>query len=329
MPLKLFQRGSIWYYRGTVAGRRLRGSTRTTDKERAQRITAEREAREWKCRLDGPEAVLTFAMAAILYRDAEKPTRFLAKIEDHWKDTPVRGITPGAIKQSAITLYPKGAPATRNRQVIVPTQAIINHAASMELCGHIKVERFKVSAKKKAPATMEWIEAFAANASPHLGALAWFMFLTGARITESLHMQWQDVDLSRARAIIRKTKNGDERDVHLPSVLVAAIANIQSNRNPADRVFKYNSRSSAREPWKAANKRAKTKTLSFHCCRHGFATAMLHAGIDPVTVARVGGWKDPHHVFKTYGHAMADDTLADRLFDPNLTQPIPKKKVHR
>ena len=315
MPLSIYQRGRIWHYRGSVAGRRLRGSTRTEDKERAQRIIAEKEARAWKCRLDGPEAVLTFAMAAIMYREAEKPTRFLSQIEDYWKDTPITAITPGAVKQSAIALYPRASGATRNRQVIVPTQAIINHAACMELCGHIKVPRFKVIKKEKMPATLAWVERFTANASPHLGALAWFMFLTGARITESLSLQWKDVDLSRARAVLRNTKSGHERNVHLPAVLVTAMANIEGDRS--GKVFKYSSRSTARYPWEDAIKRAGIQHLSFHACRHGFATAMLHAGVDPVTVARLGGWADPHQLFKTYGHAMQDDTLADRILTQN------------
>jgi hypothetical protein len=44
MPLKIYRRGPIWHYRGTVAGRRLRGSTGTTDKDVAARIAAERES---------------------------------------------------------------------------------------------------------------------------------------------------------------------------------------------------------------------------------------------------------------------------------------------
>ncbi|MEZ5763294.1 MAG: hypothetical protein R3D69_02850 [Xanthobacteraceae bacterium] len=35
------------------------------------------------------------------------------------------------------------------------------------------------------------------HASPHLGALALFMFLTGARISEALSVRWPDIDLER------------------------------------------------------------------------------------------------------------------------------------
>lgn len=327
MPLKLYRRddGDIWHYRGTVAGRRLRGTTGTAKKEVAQRFIADLETRRWKGHFDGPEAVLTFAQAAILYRDAEKATRFLDKVEDYWKDKPVKSITGGAVRKGAIVTYPNASGATRNRQFIVPTVAIINHAASLDLCRHLKVDRFPVTKKEKEPATWEWVQAFMAVSTPHLGALAAFMFLTGARITEAINLRWADVDLTARRALIKQTKISEERNAHLPPALVAALANIPSNREPDVKVFGYSSRDTAKHPWFAACKRAKIKVLTFHSCRHGFATALLHRRIDPITVAKLGGWKSPQHVFQTYGHAMDDDTLADLIIDTPATRS--KKKT--
>src|SRR4249920_2018576 len=101
MPIRLYRRkgSNIWHYRGTVAGDRLRGSTRTTNREIAARIASEIESRQFKRRLDGPQEVLTFPQAVALYLKAGKPDRFLAKLEDYWKNTAIRDMTPGAIKQ--------------------------------------------------------------------------------------------------------------------------------------------------------------------------------------------------------------------------------------
>ncbi|MBK5570243.1 hypothetical protein [Ensifer sp. SSB1] len=90
MSITIYRRGKIWHYRGTVARRRLRGSTFTADKETAERIAAEMEATEWKRELYEPEAVLTFSQAVSLYLDAQKPDRFLLKLVSYWKDTLVR-----------------------------------------------------------------------------------------------------------------------------------------------------------------------------------------------------------------------------------------------
>lgn len=328
MPLKITKRGIYWHYAGTVAGRRLRGSCGTTDKAIAQRIAAEAEAREWKRHLDGPGAHVTFAQAAIAYRQAEKPTRFLVPIENHWQDTLIREITPGAVRQSAIKLYPTAKGATRNRQVIVPTQAIINHAASLDWCSPIRVKRFDIEAKTKQPASQEWVSAFAAHASPHLGALCYFMFGTGARIGEAIALTWQDVDLEGRTATLygRKPKPWT-RTAHLPPPVLAAIANIPSNRNAGDLVFHYLEAGNVKQVWDQAVKRAGIDRLTPHSCRHGFATTLLQRGVDPKTVAARGGWKDVATVMKYYAHAMDDRTVTDRLFGTNLTQNDKSKRA--
>jgi hypothetical protein len=43
--------------------------------------------------------------------------------------------------------------------------------------------------------------------------------------------------------------------------------------------------------------------------------------VDVVTIAKLGGWKSPAHVFQTYGHASDDKTLTDRLFDTEADTP--------
>lgn len=330
MPLKLYRRkgGKIWHFRGTIAGRRVRGSTETEDRARAQRIASEREQREWTRHLDGPGATLTFADAAIAYREAGKSTRFLARVEDHWRDTLVRDITDQSVRSAANKLYPGTSAATRNRQVVVPTQAIINYAAENGWCPHLKVRRFKVDKKIKEPVTLPWVNSFAENASPHLGALCMFMYGTGARIGEAVAITWADVDLSARTVIIRQTKIGDERIAHLQPRLLAAISNIPSNRNPDERVFCYEHRDNVRKTWDKAIKRAGIKMLSPHSCRHGFATTMLHAGIDVKTVAQMGGWKDVATLVKTYAHAMSDRTVTNAIFGTELTQEEAAKAVN-
>ena len=318
MPLKLYRRGKIWHYRGSVAGRRIRGSCKTTEQDIAARQASEIEAREWKCRFDGPQAVLTFAQAAIMYRALGKPTRFLDRIEDYWKDTLVKDITPTAIRTMAMTLYPNAKNATRNRQGIIPCQAIINAAAEGELCAYVRVKRFKTEKKIKPPFTLEWVDAFCKVAGPHLGALALFMFATGARISEALSVQWDHVDLKARKALIPRSKISEQREVHLPPRLVAAIANLPQMKNRP--VFFYRKRGDMHNLWDATVARAKIKRMTPHSGRHGFATTVLRNGIDPKTGAWLGGWKSTKHFMETYAHAIQDTTLNEVVFDTPVTQ---------
>lgn len=319
MPHTIYRRGEIWHYRGTVAGRRLRGTCGTSDKGVAQRIAAEAESRAWNRHLDGPTAHVTFAQAAIAYRQAEKSTRFLTKIEDHWRDTKLTDITAGAIRQSGILLCPKGKGATRNRQIIVPTCAIINHAAKMGWCNPIKPDRFNANAKTKPYATAEWVESFAAQARadgmPHLAALCLFMFGTAARLGEAVRLAWADVDLNRRTAILTGMKPKPwSRVAHLPPPVLAALANIGGNRKPDALVFGYAGGGSVKYTWDNVVRRAGIARMTPHSCRHGFATAALRAGIDPKTVAKLGGWRDVATVMRFYAHAREDATLSDAVF---------------
>jgi integrase len=318
MPLKLYRRGKIWHYRGTVAGRRLRGSCKTADQDIAARTTAEIETGRWKCHFDGPQSVLTFSQAALLYRGAGKPTRFLEKIEDHWKDTLVKDIKPGSIRQMAMTMYPNATNATRNRQAIVPCQAVINFAAESELCPFIRVKRFKVEKKIKPPFTLEWVNAFCKHANPYLGALVLFMFSTGARISEALAVHWEHVNLQERTILIPKSKIAEQRIVNLPPRVLAAVANL--TKVPNRSVFWYRTRGSMRNQWLKTVKRAGIKTMMAHSGRHGFATAALRNGVDPKTAAQLGGWKNMRLFMETYAHAIDDITLNEAVFDTPVTQ---------
>lgn len=203
----------------------------------------------------------------------------------------------------------------------MPTQAIINFAAGMGWCHPIKVKRFPVNPETKTPAKLEWVMAFAAEASPHLGALCIFMFSNGARLGEAVRLKWADVDMTARTARL----SGDKprpwtRLAHLPPPVIAALANIPSNRNPDDLVFGYAGRGSVKQPWASVISRAGIEYLTPHCCRHGFATTMLRKGYDVKTVAQLGGWKDPAILLRTYAHALEDCTVTDAIFDTNSAQ---------
>ncbi len=266
------------------------------------------------------------------YLDAGKSERFLLKLAEHWKDTLITDIFPETIRSAAKKLYPNANEPTWNRQVIKPTQAAINHCAGLGWCSRISVARYVENPEVKTPASAEWVRRFAAQATkdglPHLAALCVFMFGTAARISEACRMNWKDVDLHDATATLYMFKPTPwQRKAHLPRPVVVAIANIVSNRNPNESVFGYSERGSVRQSWNNVVKRAGLEKLSPHCCRHGFATTMLHQGYDVKTVAELGGWKDATTVLRTYAHAINDKTVTDTLFDTNLAQPNNKNQL--
>lgn len=334
MPLKLKKRDGVWHYEGTLLpGDRLRGSTRTANKEIAAQIAAKIESDYWQRHLNGEKAVLTFPQAVAHYLAAGKGQSrqeqlYLRRIVTYWSEKAkkarkpemlVKDMTGGDIKQSAIDIHPDASGATRNRQIITPTQAIINHCAEKDLCAPVRIERFKFEKKIKPPVTLDWIMAFCAHARPLIKALALDMFATGRRISEAMRADWPDYDFKARTILIRDNKTATERLAHMPEPLLVALANLPRDEKP----FGCWSESRLRVFWdqdveKTAKHVPGFQRLTFHSCRHGFATKLLQDGLDVVTVAKLGGWASAQQVLDTYAHAINNARLTDRLFDTPL-----------
>jgi len=173
------------------------------------------------------------------------------------------------------------------------------------------MKRFKVDTKIKKPVTLEWINEFRRHADrPDIAVLATFLFATGARISEALSVQWRDIDFRRRKVLIRQTKLGAEREAHLPPELFLALANMRRDKEPFAIAY-----TTARDAWDRTMKAAGIEPLTFHSCRHGFATALHDKGIGVKTIAKAGGWKSAQHLFNTYLHADEDPTVTDMLFE--------------
>lgn len=332
MSLKLFRRNGFWHYRGTIGPperrARLRGTTGLPDtaanKPSAQREIAEIQTRYWKGYHDGPAAILTFEAAADKYLAAGKSPLFLDPVKKHLGKMLVKDIKPATIQEMALKLYGHCSNTTKNRMGITPASSVINFNAKSGLCSPIRVEHFEDDSEPKEPATMEWVQDFRKTASQVLGTYALFMFLTGARPTEALSIDAErDLNLNKATCVIRNKKvrgqHKGKRTAHLPAMLVAALAEMP--REEGRPLFWYKKLNVLRWPWDTAVERAKIQRLTPHCCRHGCATELLRAGVDVVTV----GWlidMTAEMVLETYGHALKDATLTNRLIDTQLTRAL-------
>ena len=162
------------------------------------------------------------------------------------------------------------------------------------------MKRFKVETKIKKPVTLEWINAFRTNADRvDIATLALFLFSTGARISEALSVRWVDIDFKGRTVLIRSSKINAERLAHLPAELFVALANLPRDREPFAIAY-----TTARDAWDRTVKVAGIEPLTFHSCRHGFATSLHDKGVGVATIARAGGWKSSQHLFQTYSHLL-------------------------
>lgn len=165
MPLKLWKNAhGIWQVRGTVAGQRIRKSSGSGDEATARKFAARLERDAWERHLAPVSEVLTFEASALLYLEADREARFLAPLIHHFRGWDLADIRQGHIHDAARKLYPLAAPATWNRQVVTPVQAVINFAAERGHAAPVKVKRFKEDRAPRAAVDRAWLDAFMAKA---------------------------------------------------------------------------------------------------------------------------------------------------------------------
>lgn len=335
--LKPEPREGIWYAVGTFNGKRIRKSLSTRDEKTAKELCAVYEAKLWKRHTYGEDAVRTFEEAALSYQMQGGERRFLEPILKHFRGKPLRDITPGEIRQMALTLYPNTSPATRNRQAIVPARAVIRHGHSMGWCSPISVEIFPVpKPRKHNPVSRKWMAAFLAESDksklPHLSALVLFMNQTGARVGEAVELLGEDVNIAARTAVLRKTKTDEDSVRHLTTELIARIAAL--GLREGERVFSYTDPKAVNRRMASVCGRAKIARRSTHSAgRHSFATNAMAAGAKVKDAMDAGGWKTAKQFMETYVHSHeAGKTVADMFdketgpIDANLPQAIKRKK---
>lgn len=311
MPLKLVRRPKTphWVMRGTVRGLSIEESTRTGDRKAAERIRIRRENALLDQSIEGSRAVVTFEHAAESYMIETRNTRFLAPIIRHFAGKLLASIRQAEIDRMAGKLYPGASPATINRQAIGPAVAVLRHASRKEWCDRPIIARRKEPAGRIRWLTHAEADALIDAAADHLKPLLIFYFLTGARVSEGLYLDWSQVDLGRGHATFLKTKNGDARGVALAPRLVAALANLPHRegavfRRPDGEPYERRESDSGgqiKTAFKGACRRAGITNFTPHDCRHTWASWHYAENRDLLTLQRVGGWKTIQMV-QRYAH---------------------------
>ena len=226
-------------------------------------------------------------------------------------------IKPEEVRQAARFLGLDKKGSTRNRQVIVPACAVINHAAEAGWWPKICVSRFPVEKPKRVAVDRSWIDAFLAQADrdrlPHLAAAILFMWQTGTRVSEAARIIPANVNLQERVILLERTKTSQWEPRHISQELMIRIANLSMREGMP--IFGYASRFGMRDRMKAVCRRASIPFVPPHQGgRHSFASNALAMGATAKEVMEAGGWKTARMVLETYAHAnRAGRSIADRF----------------
>jgi integrase len=330
------------YLRGTIRGHRIFESAGTDSPQLAEEARSTREAELYRAAVYGEKPSTPFAAAALSYLSTEARSagtkNRVGRIVRHFGASLVcEALDQAAIDKACAALCrPGAAPATKLREVIAPTKAILSHAARRGWCAIPTFEAVKGGRKRTDWMTPAEAEAMIEGAHEKFRSLLTFLFCTGARVNEVIGLDWCDVDLQHGRAVfrgarddagLRGTKNGLDRIVDLPPRAIAALANLKERKG---RVFRrvrggdaYRDTNDSRttaygnqiaKSWRAALKCGGIiRHLTPHHARHTWATWQYAVHRDLLMLRDRGGWASVDQVeryAKLAPEGMAESILA-------------------
>lgn len=137
---------------------------------------------------------------------------------------------------------------------------------------------------------------------------------TGMRAGEIRALKWSDVDTDTGLIQITKSKNNEKRAVAVSGKALEWLKEWKKITglkfggyvfgNTTTKAAPYN----YRVHWGEVKEKAGVEDFRFHDLRHGFVTAALQAGMNPVMVQLVSGHKSSQ-MLKRYAHLVGDVAL--------------------
>jgi integrase len=298
MPFKLIPPGTrknnpFYLVRGTVDGRDIEVSAKTRDKAAAKRFAAELERELLARRIPRPGEAITFAAAADLYISYRDPIKADVGRIDRLKRVigkkVVADIRQADLVAAADLLQPNKAPATRNREVIRMAASILHYAHENGYCDWLRVKLFKEPAPRTRAVTMdvaaELIEA--APAGPHQLLLLW-LFRHGTRISQTLSVTWDDIDLPQQSFRLYDKKGGCWRVFPLHPEVFEQLAAMPAR---SGRLWPWETKSGVYK-WLRPLTRKLGIAFTPHVGRHSLGTWLNESGAGLRTIMATLGHQD-------------------------------------
>jgi len=208
--------------------------------------------------------------------------------------------------------------ATVNRYI-----ATLSHAFSFAVKERRLMDRNPVSdiSRKKEPRgrtrflsdeeRAALLDACTGSEWPALQALVLLAITTGARKGELIRLKWADVDLKKGRALVRETKNGEQRTLPLAGKALEGLRELKL-KDSARSEYVFPQPSGLPGPyehfdghWRAALQAAGISDFHFHDLRHTTASMLAAQGASLLEIADVLGHKTLAMV-KRYSHLVVD-----------------------
>lgn len=328
-----------WWCDFWHAGKRVRRSSGTTDKEAARRWADELKASLWRRDRIGERPSVTWDAAVLDWLAHHERLRSLSDRKDQlrWASTHLKGKPIASIDRELLAALARKCADGRSGATVNRYMAAIS-----AVLGHA-VRQGYLDSKPRTPKRAEPDSGFlwatrsqalrlVAALPPHLGAMARFALATGLRQHNVTHLEWRRVNLDRRVAWVEAAHAKGKRALTVP-LNDEAIAVLQGQRGKDRRwVFPWRGKpvgSPARTVWKAARRKAGLPAgFTWHDLRHTWASWHVQSGTPLAVLQQLGGWRTLTMVMR-YAH-LAPEHLAAYAANSSIgTKPVTQAKVRR
>ncbi|HCC3243520.1 TPA: tyrosine-type recombinase/integrase [Legionella pneumophila] len=311
--MAITKRNNIWWIDISHKGKRIRQSTGTEIKNKAQQLHDKLKFDLWNnIALNAlPQKYWVDAVLRWLEESAHKRTLEDDKIHLRWADPYLRGLLITEINQDHIETIAKAresmnvSPATVNRMLEI-IRAILRKAQKEWgwLLSVPPIRMRKIDNKRIRWLTRQETKRLLEELPLHLKDMAHFTLCTGLRESNVTQLKWQDVDLNRRHTLVHPEESKTKKAIPVPlNSQAVEILNQQKGKHPIF-VFTYNGNPVTRcnnHAWRKALKRAGIKDFRWHDLRHTWASWHVQSGTSLHELQQLGGWSNYETVLR-YAH---------------------------
>ena len=306
----------IWYFDlYDERGRRLRRSTRTSNKKLAEirmsEVLAQIEDGRWSVRQREKHATFDDMMKRYLHECTNKDSTIkrkngaLVHLNAAFSGLTISDIVPEAIVEYKLSRKADGAAdSTVLNEVRMLSNAFNTAIKTWRWCKENPVSQVKLGLK--AGRVDRWltreeekvlIEKTLDKMRGQLREIIILALNTGLSQEEIINLKWYNIDLRRRILITTREKTSVTRTIPLNATATKILEDKANLQSISGYVF-YNGanqkidRAKLKANFRQAVKKAKIAHCRFHDLRHTFATRLVQAGVDIYKVSKLLGHKD-------------------------------------
>lgn len=309
----LFRRGGIWWIRFTsINGNQIRESSHSTKKEDAELLFAKR----MQAVLQGQDPEIqripniSFRelsekyLAWVKGRQAsyEVKTYIIKQLVSVFGDLPLKRFTTSIVDQLQSDLISKGYKPSSNNKITNVLKHMFGKAVEWDLTSEDvlkrirKVKPLRDEGKRLRYLSKEEIQILLSACDANIKPIVITALNTGMRKGEILNLRWDThIDLKHNRILLDKTKNGERREIPINNTLRATLKGLTRRLDIGYIFFNHQTglpyHKDLKRRFNTALKKAGIRDFHFHDLRHTFASHLVMAGVDIVTVSKLLGHK--------------------------------------